>query len=145
MKNLILILALSIASQLVLSQIKVQGFAEIGYLDERVSLNKDGYVFNLDNRGSLYSDITLDFSWQKIHLEQQIYNIFKYIDGRSFRPIDVVYRTRVYYKIKFLAIGYDHMSSHPIIAQHNEIEPITRRMSHDKIFIRLTFGNGKTD
>jgi len=150
MKNLLLIIILSCVIQLK-GQIKVTGFIEIGHLSEQFELTKivkyksgenvmDAYhIIHLANN-ALYTDVNIKFSYKNIYVEQQIFNIMNYPDdGYTFDPIDILYKTRVYYKLKGFNIGYEHMCSHPVISDIYDLKPIARRASHDKIFIRYTF------
>ncbi len=163
MKTLIIVIIASIIAINLKAQIKVNGYIETGLTGYQYSVNainqdirmnyvKDGTtyvnledadkggIFRLNNTECMYSEIVLNFSYKNIYLEQTLYNIFTYSgNGYTFKPLEVLYSTRLYYKYKFLEIGGEHMCSHPIINQHNEIEPVTRRMSHDKLFIRFTF------
>jgi len=141
MKKLFFILTSLIVLQSVNGQIKVRGFVEAGYLNETYALNNEGYVSYYQSGNALYSDITLDFSLKNVHLETQLFNVFDYQDGKAFSVAEIEYKTRLFYKWKFLAIGYEHSCLHPIINQHNELPQITRRGSHDKIFLRFTFNN----
>ena len=129
------------------AQIKVKCDVEIGYLNDKYSLNivdtypLDGFEVQYKSGNVLYCDIIADFSMKRFHIEQQIYNIFSYNDGYSFSPLEILYKTRIYYKYKSFSGGIEHMCLHPIINQHNKIRVITRRGGYDKIFIRFTFEN----
>jgi len=140
-------------------QIKTSGYIEIGWLSDQSSINEthykttggsnDGFtdISNIKrfeniiryDKNSFYADIVLLFKFKKIHLEQTLYSSFNYENGCSFKPLEIKYQTRLFYKMKSFKIGYEHMCLHPIINQHNELLKITRRASHDKIFIRYTF------
>lgn len=138
---LLVIIALSIF-EVNVAQIRVNGYVEIGYITERSALNQIGEVVTLYYPNAGYSDLTLNFSRKGWGVEQQIYNVFGHSRGsRTFKPLDILYKTRLKYKWKGISIGYEHMCLHPIINQHNELEIITRRRSHDKLFLRFNFGN----
>ena len=141
MKNLTLILFFLIGLNC-MSQIKTNGFIEIGYLDEKISLNEYQYITRLKNENSAYSKFSINFNYKNFSVEQELYNIFIYPgNGISFKPMEIKYRTKIYYKIKMFDLGVEHMCMHPIIAQHNELEQVTRRQSQNKIFLRFNFGN----
>jgi hypothetical protein len=141
MKNLTLILFVLISLNSI-SQIKTNGYIEIGYLDEKISLNEAQYITRLKNENSMYSEFLINFNFKNFNLEQELYNIFIYPgEGTSFKPLEIKFRTKLYYKIKMFDIGLEHICMHPIISQHNEIQMVTRRQSQNKIFIRFNFGN----
>ncbi len=141
-KKIILILFLSIALKAFsIAQIKVKCDVEIGYLNNKYSLNEDGFFVQYKSGDVLYCDIIADFSIKRFHVEQQIFNMFSFDGGHSFKPMEILYKTRLYYKYKSFLGGIEHMCLHPIINQHNTLDLITRRASHDKIFIRFTFEN----
>ena len=123
------------------AQIKVKCSIEMGYLNESTSLNNDGSFIQYESGNALYCDIIADFSIKRFHLKQQLYNVFCYDGSYSFKPMEILYKTRFYYKYKFFSGGIEHMCLHPIINQHNTLDQITRRASHDKIFLRFTFEN----
>ena len=160
MKTKIIILFLFINVNLY-SQVKVSGYIETGYYGIQNSLNQtyfdinggtnDGftninYMSRYENiirfdKKNMYADIALKLSYKNIYLEQNLLTSFQYEDGYSFTPLEISYKTRLYYEWKSFIIGIEHMCLHPIINEHNEIEFITRRLSHDKIFLRFNFGN----
>ena len=141
MKNLLFILLVLFSIES-FSQIKTNGYVEIGWLNERFALNNSGNVDYLLYKNAGYSEIELKFNLKNIYLEQNLYNIFTFPDnGFTFNPKEINYVTRLYYKLKVLDLGVEHACLHPIINQHNDIETITRRQSHDKIFLRFNFGN----
>jgi nitrate reductase gamma subunit len=139
MKTLLISLLLSVVLQNVNSQIKTNGFIETGYLSGAQSMKYDGIATYEYPENTFYADVNLTFKLKHVYLEQQLFNVFNYKGGKTFSVIEIEYKTRIYYKWKALKIGYEHMCLHPIINQHNEIPKLTRRASHDKIFIRLTF------
>lgn len=128
------------------AQIKIKCDIETGYLNDKYSLNLvdtyplDGFEVQYNSGHVLYCDVIADFSIKKFHVEQQIYNVFSYEDY-SFSPLEIVYKTRIYYKHKSFSCGYEHMCLHPVINQHNQISVVTRRGSYDKVFVRFTFEN----
>lgn len=149
------------------AQIKVSGFIETGYLSESYSMNKNelrivgnpimklidgkkqlvpdldyvGNITNLRHSKCMYSDITLVFNWKWFTLEQEIYDIFSYEGGHTFKPLEIHYTTRIYADYKFIRVGYEHLCLHPIINDLNKFERVSRRSSYDKIFIRFSFNN----
>lgn len=139
MKKLFIYLLLLTACKSSYAQIKTSGFVEVGYLNETLALNTNGFVSNYQSGDVLYSNITLNFMLKDINLETELYNVFFYEDGKTFNVSEIKYRTRVYYKFKCLSLGYEHLCLHPIINQHNELSAVTRRTSHDKVFLRYTF------
>ncbi len=147
MKKVFLILLLFVFVQGLKAQIKIKGFIETGYLNARSSLNivdtypLDGFQVQYKSGNAFYCDIIADFSIKKFHIEQRLFNMFSYVDGRTFKAMEILYRSRIYYAWEFIQIGYEHMCLHPIINQHNKIDVITRRRGHDKIFIKFTFEN----
>lgn len=122
------------------AQIKIVGFVEIGYLNEKSSLNAGNSAFQYKTGNAMYSDITIDFSIKRIHFEQQIYNVFS-PDNIGFSVMEIIYKSKLYYNYEPFIIGCEHMCLHPIINQHNELPFLTRRGSFNKIFIRFTFNN----
>lgn len=147
MEKIILILSILLSCYFVDAQIKVKCDIEIGYLNENISLNfvkaypLDGFELQYNSGHVSYCDLVGEFSFKNIHLEQQIYNVFGHKNGYTFAALEILYKTRLYYKYKAFSGGFEHMCLHPIINQHNEISSITRRGSYDKIFIRFTFSN----
>ena len=123
------------------AQIKIVCDIEAGYLNDKYSLNNDGFFIQYKSGNALYCDIIADFSIKRFHLKQQIYNVFTYEDGHSFSPMEILYKTRFYYRYKSFSGGIEHMCLHPIIKQHNILPLVTRRASYDKIFIKFTFEN----
>lgn len=136
---LVLFIILSINS---FSQINTNGYVEIGYIDEKISLNENQFITRLKNENCGYSNIVINFEYKGFNLNQELYNIFVYPgNGLSFKPFEIAYKTRLYYRIKKFDFGLEHLCMHPIISQHNELEQITRRQSYNKIFLRFSFGN----
>ncbi len=166
MKTAILIILCFFAFQ-VEGQIKVSGYIRVGYLKESYSLNKyewrevgdpiirivDGneieipniaYVGNvtrLENYKCMYSDVTLAFNWKWFTLEQKLYDVFTYEGGHTFKPLEIHYTTKFYWKWKFLKIGYEHLCLHPIVNNLTKFEKVSRRSSYDKIYVEFNFNN----
>lgn len=158
-----LIFIFSIIPFMLNAQIKVSGFVELGHIDESFSINKySRYVtdeiiaqtqdfasyrveekresISFPGRNNLYSDIRLNLKYKVLNIEQTLYNIFNYDDGYSFNPIEIMYKTRVFIRVKGFDFGYEHLCSHPINVGYEHFK-ISRENAHDKFFIRLNFGN----
>ena len=173
MKNIKILLTVLILllPYIMYSQLNITGYIETGYLKENLSLNKltiikpgesfpteiKGLITNIEGReiisniisldydNYLYSEINIGLNWKWFTLEQKIYDIFCY-DGKgyTFRPLEIMYTTTLYWDWKMLRVGYSHMCAHPIGNEHNSSQAITRRSSYDKIYLRITFSNKKS-
>ena len=80
-KKIILILFLSIVlKSFSIAQIKIKSDIEMGYLNDKYSLNNDGFFIQYESGNVLYCDIIADFSIKRFHVKQQIFNMFSF-DG----------------------------------------------------------------
>ena len=124
------------------SQIITSGKVEMGWLQESNSINDSYYVNQVIYKSAGYSDIRLLFCLKKIKLDQQVFTIFgEQQDDLTFKAFEIKYSTRIYYDFGQIKVGGEHMCLHPIINNHNQLEQSTRRVSFNKLFIQLSFGN----
>lgn len=126
----------------IIGQIKVKGYIEAGYYQEASSL-RNASTLDIDRliyEGCMYTEVFLHLHWRNIHVEQNIKDISKYKEGYSLDIMEIAYNLRMYYSYKNIGVGYEHECIHPVTNVHNTTPLLTRRGSHNKIFIRLNFG-----
>jgi hypothetical protein len=123
----------------VFSQIENHGNIELGWKD---GLYQYFYDHNRVSQfqfpaNSFYADINLNFKWKFLAFNQVIGNNFYYKQGRTFKPIDVEFKSTLSLDFDKIEIGYTHLCLHPVIGEKNDLEYGYRRNSEDCIFIRF--------
>lgn len=137
MKLIIILLLFPLIS---LSQIKVSGYFDAGYINETVTVSgkQSRQKYLKDN--AMYSDIHVSVRLKRFEIKQSMMNVFEYYEGSSFDPIYIKYTTSGMYNYKRMSLGIEHMCLHPIIASYRYDMSNQLKGSCDKIFVRVRFG-----
>ena len=139
MKTLIIIIAMTMSTLNVFSQIKPILEVAGGYnqftSSVMVNLNPNLRYAATLYKYPIYTDVILGATWKKFTLKQRTENYMGYYEGTSFTFKQINNTTSLSYNYKTFEFGIEHYCSHPIV--NNQIYDNYYRASYDKIYIKL--------
>jgi len=138
---------LLLISFLTFSQVNISGSVELGGIEDKWSMTEENYLRTYSDSWVAYAEIQFNFEWKNINLEQTLFNTFDgggdFKEDFTFRPLEITYKTKIYYQIKQLSLGMEHLCMHPIINQTNDVYEnsinAVRRQSWNKFFVKYEF------
>lgn len=122
-------------------QLKVDGFVELGLVNDGLSLYIPNTTTNTYFRkNDLSCVIFASVTYNIFTYEQGITNYFKHFSGLEFSPLEVEYSSKFFISLANFDIGVSHTCLHPVKNyQEEELYRSTIRIATDKIFLRYSF------